>query len=688
MANLPSVQYDLIKLGGGLDQVTPTLSLSSGVARRAANFECAINGGYTRIAGYERFDGRPSPSDALYTVLRCDITGSISIGDTVVGGTSGATGEVIEVDDYAVGIDLTKVVGTFTPGEELLVGGSPVATLIEEIGVDADGYKDAEYLRRAADVYRQDIGAVPGSGPVRGVALYKGIVYAWRDNAAGTQLDMYKSSTGGWVNLPYYPIFYFDTGSIEFFPGDTITGGTSGASAEVLTVVVQSGDWSTSDAVGYAVFTNMVGTPTPGEAIRVDGIKVANNTIVNGNAYLPTAPLPGGRIEAVVANFGGGLDNRTMYYVDGNNTAFAFDDTTNVATPIFTGMPEDTPTHVAFHKQHLFLSFGPSLQFSGIGDPFSWSPLLGAGEIAMNDNITNLIALPGDQSSGALGVYTRSDTSVLYGTSALNFSLSTLNTGTGGVAYTSQNLDQAYALDDRGVISLGTSLNFGNFLPASLTMNLRPFLQQRVGMAVGSSVNRNKGQYRVFFSDGTGLYMTIRNGELLGTMPIQFLHAITCVVEAEDSSGVARSFFGSENGYVYEMDRGASFDGENIQANMNLVYNSIGGPRVLKRFRKASVELTGDAYAEFAFGYDLGYRTQFLEQPLDSNYTSDLRGAYWDEFTWDTFVWDAQELKPTEVELYGTAENIAIRISTASNLYKEFTVNNIILHYTQRRGIR
>ena len=36
MARLPGVQYDLIQLGGGLDQVTPTLSLPSGVARRAA----------------------------------------------------------------------------------------------------------------------------------------------------------------------------------------------------------------------------------------------------------------------------------------------------------------------------------------------------------------------------------------------------------------------------------------------------------------------------------------------------------------------------------------------------------------------------------------------------------------------------------------------------------------------------
>ncbi len=57
-AQLPRVQYDLIRLAGGLDQVTPTLTLPPGFARKAANFECNVSGGYTRIAGYERFDGR------------------------------------------------------------------------------------------------------------------------------------------------------------------------------------------------------------------------------------------------------------------------------------------------------------------------------------------------------------------------------------------------------------------------------------------------------------------------------------------------------------------------------------------------------------------------------------------------------------------------------------------------------
>lgn len=596
----PPVQYDLIKLAGGLDQVTPTLSLPPGVARRAANFECSITGGYTRISGYERYDGRPNPSDAVYLVLTCTLTGTVAVGDSVLGLTSGATGKCIARTDSDVIV--TKQTGVFVAGEGISVSSTNVGSITTLTGVSPDGLLDATYRSLAAAEYRADIGAVPGSGSILGVAYYNGVVYAWRNNVAGTAAKMYKSTTSGWT---------------------------------------------------------LVTTP---------------------------ALSPNGRYEVVVANFGGGTSNYKLYGCDGVNKAFSFDGTT--FTQITTGMSPDTPNHVAFHKQHLFLSFGASLQFSALGDPTTWTPVVGAGELAMNGPITNLIVLPGDQTSGALGVYTRNDTSVLYGTSAANFSLSTFNTGTGAIAYTAQNMDQAYVLDDRGVMSLGTTLSFGNFVPASLTMNIRPYIQIRRNLATASLLNREKGQYRIFFSDTYALYMTILNGRLLGSMPVQFAHPVTCAIEGETPNGDSTSFFGSTNGYVYRLDAGTSFDGLPIAANINLVYNSTRSPRVLKRYRKASVEMTGDSYAEIAFGYDLAYRSTALSQATDEQYLNDLRSSYWDNMTWDNFVFDGSDITPSEIEVEGTAENMAIRISSVSAIIQPFTVNNIIIHYTPRRGLR
>ena len=97
-------------------------------------------------------------------------------------------------------------------------------------------------------------------------------------------------------------------------------------------------------------------------------------------------------------------------------------------------------------------------------------------------HITNLIPLPGDQSSGALAIYSKRDTSILYGTSSSDFGLSTFNSGTGAFAYTAQTMDQNYVLDDRGIMALSSTLNYGNFQGSSLTMNIRPFLKDRANL--------------------------------------------------------------------------------------------------------------------------------------------------------------------------------------------------------------
>lgn len=678
--NLSQVRYDLINLGGGLDQVTPTMSIRSGVARRAANFECSINGGYTRIAGYERFDGLPSPSASVYNLFECTLTGAVAVGDELLGLASAATGKVIYVSGGTIVV--TKEVGTFTAGEGISVSATQVGEIDEILGVAADGLEDATYAALAADEYRADIGAVPGSGPVRGVGIYNGNVYAWRDTEDETAMKMYKATSSGWDEVDLLATFDFDNGLSEILEGDTIVGHSSGATALVRRVIVTSGSWTGGDAAGYIVFSDMTGTPIANEKVYVSGTWRCDSV----GTYSVTTLQPGGRVTTVVGNMGGGVSNYRMYGADGVNKGFEFDG--DVYVPITTGMAVDAPTRVSVHKQHLFFTFGASVQFSGLGEPYRWSPIFGAGEIAMSGVITDILTLPGDQTSGALAIYTRNDTSILYGTSSEDFKLSTFNTGTGALSFTAQNLDQAYTLDDRGIMSMGTSLNFGNFLPASLTMTMRPFIETRINLAVGSSLSRNKGQYRVFFSDGTGVYMTIANSKFVGAMPVQFAHRPSCAAEGENALGDAISFFGADNGYVYQLDSGTSFDGIEISANLTLAFNSIGSPRVLKRFRKASVELSGNSYAVLAFGYDLGYRSQEIMQPEDVAYSNDLRSAYWDEFIWDQFVWDAKDLSPTEVDVTGTAENIAVRLTSVSALYQPFTINSVILHYSMRRGLR
>lgn len=677
------VQYDLITLAGGLDLVTPTLSLPPGVARDAVNFEVSVLGGYSRIAGYERYDGQPNPSNATYGLITVDTLNAAAVGDTIENATATAGGYVIAVTDYT--IVYTKASGSFIAGEDIYVGGSSVATIVALGGSVAPEPRDAAiYTNLAADAYRVDIDPVPGSGPICGVAYFNELVYAWRNNAGGTAMDIYKSSPTGWVKLDLGYGLRFTSGSSMIDEGDTVTGLTSGASAVVTEISLAGGDWTAGTAFGTLTFAAITGGPfTLGESLQVGGVTKAT-AAENSSA---NTLLPAGKVSSVTSNFGGYSSTPALFVADGVNRAYEIysDDR---FTFIDTGNTPDTPTLIAAHKNHLFLTFGPSLQNSALGDPHNWQLVSGASEISLNGNVTQLLIQPGDQSTGAMAVYTRNDTFILYGTSSADWNLVNYNVGTGAIAYTGQNLNQSFVLDDRGVINLATSLNYGNFDSAALTLNIRPFIQQRRNLATASCVNREKAQYRVFFSDGYGLYMTMSNGKLLGSMPVQFPNAVTVMVEGEKPDGTETSFFGSVNGFVYRLDAGTSFDGEEIAASVLLTYNHTGSPRILKRYRKGSLEIGGTGYAEFTFAYELGYSTPLISQPLGSVYESALVASYWDAVSWDSFVWDGRTLAPSEVEVNGTAENIAVRISSISDIYPSFTVNSVILHYTLRRGLR
>jgi len=673
------VRYDTFQLAGGLDLITPTLSLPPGVARDAQNFEVSTTGGYSRISGYERFDGRKSPSTASFTIITLSSVAGVSVGDTIKNLANTVNGVVAAIEGNNV--IYTKAVGTFTLTTSVYIGVTLIGT-VTGVGVaPANSLAIATYAAAASDIYRADIAAVPGSGPIRGVAYLGNTVYAWRDNVGATAMAIYKSSATGWTSIALGWELPFTGGTnTAIAPGDTVVGANSGATGVVARVVLQSGTtWSGGS--GRLILSSTTGTFVNGEHLNV-----SNKRADCAGAATAITLQPGGRVETVTANMGGAGATNRLYGADGANRGFEFDGT--VYVPIKTGMSVDTPLHVSVHKNYLFFSFGSSVQYSGLGTPYVWTLLFGAGELVMPETVTCFQSMPGDETTGSLAIYGKNNTFVLYGTTSSQWNLVPYDRGTGATAYTVQTITDAYGLDDRGVMSLRTSRAFGNFNTSALTLQLRPFIQSHRGQATASGVSREKSQYRVFYGDGFGLYVTIANGRLLGSMPVYFPNPVDCWCEGESSAGSEVSFFGSDNGYVYQMETGPDFDGAAISAYLRLNYASEGNARVLKRYRRASLEITGSGYAAFDFGYSLGYGSSAIDQPPETSYAVPFSGSFWDSFVWDAFIWDGQTLFPAETQVDGTAENIAMIVNTNSRLNQPFTINSITLHYSPRRGIR
>lgn len=678
----PQVLTKSYQFGGGLDQVSPPIKMPEGVAIAASNMECGTYGGYARIKGYERFDGRSKPSDAQYSSIPVTVTGSYALGNTVTGATSGATGVLIAAT--ATTWFLTKVVGTFQ-AETLNIGGSPVAT--SSAGASTGGAStmalNATYLNLAADQYRSDITAVPGSGSVLGVWQYASNVYAFRNNAGGTATDMYKNTGSGWTQVALGRELSFTSGgTTEIAVGNTITGAISGATAVITGVVVTSGTWAAGTAAGKVVFASQTGTF---QAENLDIGASLNVATIAGNSSAITL-LPNGRFEFANYNFGGSANTTKMYGCDGVNKCFEFNGTAFIT--ISTGMATDTPEHITAFKKHLFISIAGSIQHSGIGTPHIWTTVTGAAELAVGDQCTGFLLQTGGTSVGTMVCFNRNQTYILYGNSSADWNLVLFNPEAGAIEWTQQYLGQGVLLDDRGITTVGTSQNFGNFTGATISRKVDPTLRDLMDTAIASCIVRDKNQYRLFFSGGDALYATFDGNKLSGMMPVSLTNPVTCICSQEAANGVEQIYFGSTNGMVYQMDVGTSFDGEAIDWNLQLSYNHFGNPRLLKQYRKAAIEIFGSSYCEFDFSYSLAYSSTEVSQPGTTTTTNNLSASYWDNFYWDNFYWDGRNLLPSEVDMDGIGENVSLIFSGSSDEFDTFTLGGASIVFTPRRMLR
>lgn len=698
---LAPVKYSITRLGGGvtaqgaafpggLDLTTPSLALQPGAVRAGINFECNQAGGYSRIQGYERYDGRAAPSSATYQIIKFSaFTNLPAVGNTLTQATSGATATVIAVNNAmgAFYVAATQVSGTFDLTHLVSVGATPIGIPVSPLA-SISAKTNAQYLAAAADVYRALIGAVPGSGNILGVVgmTFSGAdhVYAFRVN--GGTVKLYKSSAAGWVLVPFYNVVEFTAGGAST-PADGATLTQGGVTATVKRVMTRTGTWAGSTAAGGLVITNPSGGNfAAGAATLTGGINVTLSGVQTAITL-----SPGGKFEFVKANFSGQGATRRIYGCDGVNKAFEFDGDT--LAPITTGLSPDNPSHIWAHKNYLVISKDSSILGSALGLPFDWSATDGAWEIATGDTVTGMTTLPGAETTACLAVFQRNNTSFLYGTDPTTFNYVTFNTGVGALPGSVQNLFDVFAFDPLGIFTLRTTLSYGNFSANTLTKNIQPLIIQERNKITASSIQQGKSQYRVFFSDGYGLYLSVVNQQFLGSMQVQFPNPVFVCDQGTDSNANEFTYFGSNDGlgYVYSLDSGTSFDGASLNAYITLAWDAIKSPELLKRYRMASIEMQGNAYAEFQFGYQLGYGSQNISQPGSTTYPSAFIGApNWDSgINWDnSFVWDGQTLAPTRASMTGTGENIQYTIACTGNYIDAFQINSIVTHYSDRRGLR
>jgi len=686
--SLPSVKQEFFELAGGLDMLTPAIAVKPGVAIDAQNFEPEITGGYKRYAGHERYDGHTAPSSATYYIIGITTIATISVGDTITGVTSSATAKVLAVNGSSFVIG--RVTGTFVSAESVTVSATPKGTTTSAalLKGSSDPLTDAQNTLLAANDLRNSISAVPGSGQIRGVWVYDDVVYAFRNNAGGTAGEMYKATASGWQLVAFGTEIKFSStmgGTTPIYAGQVI--GNSAAptkTATVVAVLTTAGVWGTN-ATG-----SMIITPLTGSFANADPIYVsATQKAVATTAATAITRAPGGRLEFVNANFTSSTDSLKMYGVDGVNPLFEFDGTNYI--PIYTGMTTDTPGHVAFHKNHLFLSFRGSVQFSAITNPYGWSAVLGAGEIATGDPVTGFLPQTGNSSGASMAIFNEKQTFILYGSSSADWSLTQSTMNVGYAAYTMQPVsNNTYGLTARGIQSMITTQNYGDFDFASVAHQVNPFITLRRGLATASTTLRTKDQYRLYYSDNSCLCLGLTGEKISGVMPLDYGMPVRCIATDTLSTGEEVTYFGSDDGYVYRDNIGGTMDGDAVEAWVRLAFNHNRSPQLRKRYRRAVLEVKAAGYAQLNMGYDLGYGDRNVAPPVQqpNQVLSGVAGSNWDQVIWDGFVWDSSYLEQPRMSLEGVERNIGFTFLMNQSTDSPLTIQGVTVFFNPLRAER
>jgi hypothetical protein len=670
-------EQSAVILGGGLDLITPPLQVAPGMLLQVKNYECDLNNGYREMAGFERFDGQSSPADtSFYAIPLASIVGWV-VAETITGQTSGATAEIFQIG--VDGIYVTEVVGTFTAGEDILGGTSTTLDTITDAYANVTISDDEQFqdVRYNKEIYLRDkIAAVPGIGNVLGAFRHQDIALAVRNFDVSSAI-MYRSTSAGWEQIATSHIIFFDavTDISILVQGATINDG-NGNNATLIGVSQQD----TGSATGYVVVIGY----TAGFANN-DLLKVAAATAVTISADATAITLlPDGKYEWVSHNFTGGVGRYRVYGCDGVNPGFEYDVTYNALVPIYTDQSNqatDTPTFVAIYRNHLFFAFERGItRNSEPGNPYLWDAAAGTLEIAVGAKPTGF-----DSTAKALLITTERQTQALTGQIKENFILDVASENAGARAYTVAHIGTTHMLGDRGIIELSRTDTYGNFADAPISKIIQPLLNQLIGNVVASVVVLKNNIYKIFTSSGTGVSATFQEGKVIGYCPFDLGIAINTVSSAKDDTGAERILVGAGDGFVYELEKGRSFDGAVKDSWLRTSYGYMESPNFRKKFLRASVGVIINGKASVLIDADYSLGSSDVSNTRTISSTVNGQDGSWDVDQFDVAVFDGKLVSTAYLDLEGTGDSISLIVNHSSAKDDIFSLKDILYTYKRRR---
>jgi len=415
-------------------------------------------------------------------------------------------------------------------------------------------------------------------------------------------------------------------------------------------------------------------------------------TQVTDNAtFSSTGVTLGGsaNVRFVKYNFDG---NEKLFIVDGSGKPFIFDGNAGTLTQLTSLSADFSGCDFAIEfKNHLFVANGENLFFSAPYEDDDFSIANGGGLINIGDAITDLIVF-----REQLIVFSETKIKRVAGNSIADFALSAISEDLGAIQPdTAKEVGgDVVFLGPDGIRTLAATDRIGDFNLAVLSKPIQSEVTNFVdnSSSFASIVIRNKSQYRLL-----GYATGIQDSGALGILGTQlaentFGWAETRGINAKVAYGEYSGndeyiFFANDNGYVYRLEQGSSFDGENIVANFNSPFLPLQDPRIRKTFYKAYLytDPTGSVSVSFRLALDFDRINTGLVQPdsitLENNTSNFFRfgspTAVYGTATFGSGTFD----NILETQVIGSGYNASVQI-TADNDNPVFSLDSLVLEYS------
>lgn len=624
-----------VEFRGGL--VTNLSPLQQGIqepgsARVLRNYEPSVDGGYRRILGFQKFDNAVVPYYGAAVVQG--------------GGQTGTTLVLAGVTDAPVA-GTTIIVGANT--YTIAAGGVVYNSALQLLTLTLTTSLVSSPADRAVVTFSNN------SSLITGVAAWDGVVVAVRSS------NVYKSIGSGYtqINMPSYGTVLVNGGSQT---GSTLA-------VDGLTDVPQIGDTFTIAGVNLTYIITAVPTVTSGGA-----------TLAISPA-LDSSPANDAAITFRSTKFTTGTKARFERYrigstekiagVNGVSFPFIYDNSTFKK---LTSVPDvEGAEYVAWFKNSLFFAKGDAVYFSAPFSDTDFTPTSGGGVINVGGKITGLIVF-----REQLIIFCEQAIRRIVGSTSADYQLQPITEKIGCVSPDSirEVGGDVMFLGPDGLRLLSATDRIGDFGLASVSNKIQTELTQLIGSSTffSSVTVKAKSQYRLF-----GYATNITADSARGILGTQFadrvewaelrgIKAYTADSDYNDREELV--IFANNDGYVYRLEKGNTFNGGNVKASFYTPYLPISDPRIRKTFYKLYTYLDPQGSVDITLNMKLDFDDKGSVQPDSTaiNNAANNIGIYGNALaTYGTAVFGEKLLKVFENQMIGSGFSVSFQFESNSD---------------------